>query len=514
MASPPRWTLMLTAALAQPAWAQCPGNVIEMADDAVNGADLAQVLSLWGACGDCGADLTGDGQVNGADVAIVLSNWGPCPAGINAVEPASGSYLGGTTVYLYGERFLTATSVLFAGVPSASFEVLTQSTIRAVTPQGVAGPADVIVATAAGDAVLKHAFTFEPALAQSVSPTTVSVLGGATITVFGQHLSEATGIRVGGIVCGGFMKVSASELRAVVPAGSPSTVAVQVDHPAGAIVLDGALTYGSGSVPAWATLLEAEPSPQVIMSAALRDAIRATGLAWRVRDAGTLVEMVLVPPGTFVMGCSSGDGNCQSNESPAHQVTITSPFYLARRELTQDQWVAVMGYNPSDFGGWLYPGSGNRPVEKVSWDMAQQFMSATGMRLPTEAEWELACRAGTSTPTYLAGVQIGQLAWMGTNNGSPGAATWGTKQVGQLLPNALGLHDMLGNVWEWCQDRGGAYSAASQTNPVGPATGGTRVLRGGNWFNIQPVVRCSVRFDTVPGDVDIIGAGVRPARTP
>jgi hypothetical protein len=248
----------------------------------------------------------------------------------------------------------------------------------------VAGPADVIVATAAGDAVLKHAFTFEPALAQSVSPTTVSALGGATITVFGQHLSEATGIRVGGIACGGFMKVSASELRAVVPAGGPSTVAVQVDHPAGALVLDGALTYGSGSVPAWATLLEAEPSPQVVASAALRDAIRATGLAWRVRDAGTQVEMLLVPPGTFVMGCSSGDGNCQSNESPAHQVTITSPFYLARRELTQDQWVAVMGYNPSDFGGWLYPGSGNRPVEKVSWDMAR----ATAMGLSGKDNWK------------------------------------------------------------------------------------------------------------------------------
>ncbi len=514
MASPHRWTIVLTALLTPGAMAQCPGNVIEMADDAVNGADLAQVLSLWGPCSDCAADLTGDGQVNGSDIAIVLSNWGPCPAGLDSVEPASGSYLGGTLVYLYGERFLSATAVRFAGVPASTFEVLSSSTIRAVTPQGLAGPSAVTVTTAAGDAVLKGGFTFEPPLAQSVSPTTVSVLGGATITVFGQHLAEATGLRVGGIACSGFVKVSASELRAVVPPGSPATVAVQVDHPSGALVLDDALTYGSGSVPAWATLLEAEPNPNVVTSPALRDAIRATGLAWRVLDAATQVEMLLVPPGTFVMGCSSGDGNCQSNESPAHQVTITSPYYLSRRELTQDQWVAAMGSNPSDFGGWLYPGSGNRPVEKVSWDMAQEFMSATGMRLPTEAEWEMACRAGTSTPTYLAGVQIGQMAWMGTNNGSPSSMTWGTKQVGLLLPNALGLHDMLGNVWEWCQDRGGAYATVAQTNPTGPSTGGTRVLRGGNWFNIAPVVRCSTRFDTVPSDADIIGAGVRPARSP
>ena len=100
MASPHCWTIALTAALAQGAMAQCPGNVIEMADDAVNGADLAQVLSLWGSCGECAADLNGDGQVNGADIAIVLSNWGPCPAGLDSVEPGSGSYLGGTTVYL------------------------------------------------------------------------------------------------------------------------------------------------------------------------------------------------------------------------------------------------------------------------------------------------------------------------------------------------------------------------------------------------------------------------------
>ncbi|MFM1882778.1 MAG: hypothetical protein RJA05_1187 [Planctomycetota bacterium] len=506
--------LMMGVLVARVAWAQCPGNVIEMADDAVNGADLAQVLSLWGPCAGCGVDLTGDGQVNGADVAIVLSNWGPCPAGLDSVEPASGSYRGGTTVYLYGERLLLTTAVAFGGVQAASFEVLTQSTIRAVTPAAPFGPATITVTTAAGEARLKGAFEFEPPSVEAVSPSTVNVLGGAAITVFGRHLDEANGIRVGGMPCAGFVRVSPSEVRAIVPAGSPSTVDVQVEHPVASLVLGQSLTYGSGSVPAWAELVEAEPNPQVVTSAALRSAITATGLAWRVRDAATQVEMLLVPPGTFLMGCSSGDGTCMTNESPVHQVTITSPFYLARYELTQDQWVGVMGGNPSDFGGWLYPGSGNRPVEKVSWEMAQSFMKVTGMRLPTEAEWELACRAGSITPTYLPGVQVGQMAWLGTNNGSPGNATWGTKPVGMLLPNALGLHDMLGNVWEWCQDRGGAYSAAAQTNPTGPATGGTRVLRGGCWFNIAQLVRCSVRFDTVPGDVDVIAAGVRPARTP
>jgi hypothetical protein len=108
--------VMMGVLVARVAWAQCPGNVIEMADDAVNGADLAQVLSLWGPCAGCGVDLTGDGQVNGADVAIVLSNWGPCPAGLDSVEPASGSYRGGTTVYLYGERLLLTTAVAFGGV--------------------------------------------------------------------------------------------------------------------------------------------------------------------------------------------------------------------------------------------------------------------------------------------------------------------------------------------------------------------------------------------------------------
>jgi hypothetical protein len=230
------------------------------------------------------------------DVALVLSGWGPCPANINTIDPPAGSYLGGTTVSLYGGRFLNTWSVRFGSAPAASFEVLTQSTIRAVTPQGAAGVASVTVTTAAGDAVLKAGFTFEPPLVSSVSPSTVSVLGGASITVFGQHLGEATGLRVGGVQCTGFVKVSSGELRAIVPPGSPATVDVQVDHPAGALVLASSLTFGNGFVPSWAVLVEAEPNSQVVTSLALRDAIRATGLAWRVLDAGTQVEMLLVPP--------------------------------------------------------------------------------------------------------------------------------------------------------------------------------------------------------------------------
>jgi formylglycine-generating enzyme required for sulfatase activity len=238
-------------------------------------------------------------------------------------------------------------------------------------------------------------------------------------------------------------------------------------------------------VPTWATLIEAMPNPAVVTDVTLRNAIIASGFAWRIRDNGTQIEMVLVPGGTFTMGCTASNAYaCVSFENPTHSVTITNAFYMGRYEVTQAQWLAKVGSNPSYFQGASYPDAASRPVEQVSWNTIQGFLTATGMQLPTEAQWEYACRAGTTTAFhgftgYLSGTNddtlVGNIAWYTSNSGSQ------THAVGGKAANALGLHDMSGNVWEWCGDWYGAYSAGAQTNPTGPATGAYRVLRGGSW---------------------------------
>ena len=265
------------------------------------------------------------------------------------------------------------------------------------------------------------------------------------------------------------------------------------------------LLVSSGSVPfppvpAWATLLEATPDPTVVTDANLRAAIVASGFAWRVRDNAANIEMLLVPAGTFMMGCSPGDAECFGEENPAHQVTLTNAFYMGKTEVTQAQWQAKMGNNPSDFSG-----QPNNPVEQVSWDTIQSFNSATGLRLPTEAEWEYACRAGTTTARY---GEVNAIAWYYQN-----WTIYGTQPVAGKLPNALGLYDTLGNVWEWCQDWYGPYSSGSVTNPTGPATGSNRLLRGGSWGYSSLGCRASKRGLDTPGSI-YIDYGFRVVRTP
>jgi formylglycine-generating enzyme required for sulfatase activity len=266
------------------------------------------------------------------------------------------------------------------------------------------------------------------------------------------------------------------------------------------------------------------PDPAVVTNATLRSAIIATGYPWRVRDNGTNIEMVLIPPGSFDMGCIQGSNNygCYSEEQPVHAVTLTNAYYIGRYEVTQAEWQAKMGSNPSYFresNG--FPNSANRPVEQVSWNTIQNFLSATGMRLPTEAEWEYACRAGTTTPFHSGpgfpnGTTddnlVGQIAWYyyNTCSGGPGCKTM---PVGGKAANALGVHDMLGNVWEWVNDWYGGYSSAAQTNPTGPASGSSRVLRGGSWNDSSNDVRSSYR-----GSISPVGSsyfvGFRVARAP
>ena len=224
-----------------------------------------------------------------------------------------------------------------------------------------------------------------------------------------------------------------------------------------AFVLSG---WGVCPGPTWATVLEWVPDAAVVTNVTMRNAITASGLPWRVRDNAANIEMLLVPAGTFTMGCSaSTQYGCGSEESPMHQVTLTQAFYMGRYEVTQAQWTAKMGSNPSNFvpaNG--YSSDTTKPVERVSWNMiaaAGGFNSVTGLRLPTEAEWEYAYRAGTTTafhsypaqPTgFNDGSLLGNIAWFYPAAGNQ------THAVGGKFANGLGLHDMAGNVWEWCQD--------------------------------------------------------------
>jgi formylglycine-generating enzyme required for sulfatase activity len=280
------------------------------------------------------------------------------------------------------------------------------------------------------------------------------------------------------------------------------------------------------NTPAWATLIEAFPDPAVVTSSTLRAAITATGLAWRVKDTSTQIEFVLIPPGSFQMGCSaSQQTGCASDESPVHTVTLTNAFYMGRYEVTQAQWQARMGSNPSyhQSASTEVPAAQvpNRPVERVSWNTIQGFLTQTGMRLPTEAEWEYAYRAGTTTAfhgytPFLNGTNneglLGNIAWYYPGSCVNGAECQ-SRPVGGKLGNGYGLHDMSGNVWEWVNDRHGGYPAGAQVDPPGPTTGSARVFRGGCWFNGAYDCRASIREGTHTGGTSYC-IGFRAARTP
>ena len=294
---------------------------------------------------------------------------------------------------------------------------------------------------------------------------------------------------------------------------------VVVTTPKAASKLAGGFTY----VPNWATLLEFAPDPAMVTDATLRSAIVATGLPWRVRDTSSQVEMLLVPPGTYSMGCSASSGaNCNVDESPVHTVTITSAFYLGRYEVTQGQWTARMGSNPSFFQSATpeVPAGqvSQRPVEQVPWNAVQIYLSLTSLRLPTEAEWELAYRAGTTTafhalPGFANGTndesQTGSLGWTQANSAAQ------TRPVGGKSANGLGFHDMSGNVREWVNDRYSAtyYASSPPSDPPGPATGTSRVLRGGSWDVVVGQARSSARGQTTPTTA-FKSFGFRVARTP
>lgn len=224
-------------------------------------------------------------------------------------------------------------------------------------------------------------------------------------------------------------------------------------------------------------------------------------IAWEITaggqsftDAATGMGFVFVKGGCYEMGDAFGDG--QSDKKPVHNVCV-SDFYMGKYEVTQGQWQTVMGSNPSNFKNC----GANCPVEQVSWNDTQEFIgrlngkTGKSYRLPTEAEWEYAARSGGKREKYAGGDDLDRVAWYSSNSGST------THSVGTKAANGLGLHDMSGNVWEWCQDWYGEkfYGESPKDNPRGPSSGQYRVLRGGSWANIpEENVRAAYRYSNLP----------------
>ncbi len=209
---------------------------------------------------------------------------------------------------------------------------------------------------------------------------------------------------------------------------------------------------------------------------------------------GVSFEMIRVEAGTFTMGATSEMKDPWNDEKPAHQVTFKRNYYIGKTQVTQALWQAVMGNNPSSFKG------DNLPVESVSWDDCQKFISKlnslTGQnfRLPTEAEWEFAARGGNNSKhyQYSGSNNLDDVAWCHDNSGNQ------THPVATKKPNELGIYDMSGNVWEWCSDWYDNYNSSSQTNPTGPNSGSCRVIRGGSWLNLARFCRSSIRSRITP----------------
>jgi formylglycine-generating enzyme required for sulfatase activity len=496
------------------AMAQCPGDVVPTGN--VNAVDLGEMLATWGPCGGCPADINGSGSVDGADLGVLLTAWGPCPPVVTAVTPTSGSTLGGTSVTINGQYFSSFAQVRFGGLPAISVQYVSATQLVAIAPPSSAGWVDVTVTTT-GVAVRPNAFNYVSPAITSVSPTFGSTSGGTLVLISGVFLNGTTSVLFGGTPAASFEQISATQVIATVPSAKFGSVPVQITSDAGSLLAPQNFTFVSMVTPPWATVLESAPDPAIVTSPTLRQAIQATGLPWRVRDVASQVEFVLIPPGSFIMGCSASlSGACNSDESPPHLVTLTNPFYLGRFEVTQAEWVRRMGSNPSLYQGASYPDWAQRPVEQVSWDTVMNFLSPQGLRLPTEAEWEFAYRAGTSTAFhgfqgYVDGSNnddlLGNIAWF--------SAGGSTRAVGLKFPNGFGLYDMSGNVSEWVNDRYSStyYASSPRVNPSGHATIYNRVIRGGEFTDGPADCRASNRDQAFPSS-SFSRWGFRAARNP
>lgn len=268
------------------------------------------------------------------------------------------------------------------------------------------------------------------------------------------------------------------------------------------------------TAPSGVDVLERAADPAVVTDPSLRAAIDAIGLPWRVRHRRSGMELLLVPPMGFERGAGWEDQEAAEDERPAHAAAVTAAFYLGRHEVTAAEWEAVTGERP----GFFSAVSGDAaPVESVSYFAARDFAAVAGLQLPTESQWEAACRAGSPDARH---GPLDEVAWhRGNAGGRP-------HPVGALAPNALGFHDMLGNVWEWTRsgyvaDEYARRAGVLATEPLdarGIARGTPRmVVRGGSWFDPPKRARASARYaterDLVAGHVGLRAALELPALT-
>jgi len=282
---------------------------------------------------------------------------------------------------------------------------------------------------------------------------------------------------------------------------------------------------GKGKRVQWATIEEYPQGldAQVrfrVLTASERDGRDSGGQVTTFTVKGVSFKMVRIPAGEFMMGSPSNEPGRDSDEGPQHRVRISRDFWLGQTEVTQGLWKAVMGSNPSYFKNC----GDDCPVEQVSWNDCQEFIrklngmvSGGNFRLPTEAEWEYGCRAGTTTPFHTGRcLNADQANYDGNypySGCSKGQYRKRTVKAGSFGPNAWGLYDMHGNVWEWCQDWKGDYPSGSVTDPTGPSSGSYRVLRGGSWNYYARYCRSAGRYWDAPGIRDIYD-GFRLAALP
>ncbi len=246
--------------------------------------------------------------------------------------------------------------------------------------------------------------------------------------------------------------------------------------------------------------------PLIVSMCGLRIRAQAPGQVRENPKDG--LKYVWIPPGSFMMGCSPGDTDCDGDERSSHQVTITKGFWLGQTEVTvgaYKRFSAATGHQmpaaPRFNNRWA---NDNMPIVNVSWDDAQAYCAWAGGRLPTEAEWEYAARGGSTEAWY---GPIDEVAWYSANSGA------GAHDVAQKRANAWGLYDTLGNVWEWVSDwyDGSYYQNSPSQDPTGPASGQRRVLRGGAWDGGPRDVRASRRGSIHPG-IGLLDGGLRCVR--